>query len=232
LHSTLTDVKKAIATSGYATNGSSAQGHGVVLRHDGTIWTAGYNGYGQLGQGDTTNRTSFTQITHSKTFIDIATGDGRYPSVGAITPDKELYHWGYNGYGQLGTGNTTNQTVPYKPNALFQGGVEKIAYGGGSSYEGCIVEADNKLWAAGYSGNANLGINSTSGTNNTFKRMLGQSGVIAHWNCYGQGTSAWGVGVLYDDGRVDACGENNSYGETSTQSGNLHDVKTLKNVIF
>jgi alpha-tubulin suppressor-like RCC1 family protein len=232
LHSTLTDVKKAIATSGYATNGSSAQGHGVVLRHDGTIWTAGYNGYGQLGQGDTTNRTSFTQITHSKTFIDIATGDGRYPSVGAITPDKELYHWGYNGYGQLGTGNTTNQTVPYKPNALFQGGVEKIAYGGGSSYEGCIVEADNKLWAAGYSGNANLGINSTSGTNNTFKRMLGQSGVIAHWNCYGQGTSAWGVGVLYDDGRVDACGENNSYGETGTQSGNLHDVKTLKNVIF
>ena len=77
-----------------------------------------------------------------------------------------------------------------------------------------------------------LGIDSTAGTNNTFKRVLGQSGIIEDWNCYGHGTASWGLGVLYDDGRVDACGDNNSYGETGTQTGNLHDVKTLKNVIF
>ena len=85
---------------------------------------------------------------------------------------------------------------------------------------------------AGYSGNANLGINSFAATNNTFQRVLGQSGVIEDWNCYGQGTASWGLGVLYDDGRVDACGDNNSYGETGTQVGNLHDVATLTNVIF
>ena len=133
---------------------------------------------------------------------------------------------------QLGTGNTTNQLSPFKPNGSFQGNVSLVRIGGGASYEGVIVQSGGELWAAGYSGNANIGINSTAGTNNTFQRVLGQSGVIEDWDCFGQGTSAWGLGVLYDDGRVDACGENNSYGETGTQSSNLHDVKTLKNVIF
>ena len=66
--------------------------------------------------------------------------------------------------------------------------------GGGASTEGCILQAGNALWAAGYAGNANLGINSTAGTNNRFQRVLGQSGVIEDWNCYGQGTSGWGLG--------------------------------------
>ena len=108
----------------------------------------------------------------------------------------------------------------------------RVRIGGGASYDGCIIQSGDELWAAGYSGNGNLGIDSTAGTNNTFKRVLGQSGIIEDWNCYGHGTASWGLGVLYDDGRVDACGDNNSYGETGTQTGNLHDVKTLKNVIF
>ena len=71
--------------------------------------------------------------------------------------------------------------------------MSKASFGGGCSYEGCILQAGDALWAAGYSGNANLGINSTAGANNLFQRVLGQSGVIEDWNCYGQGTSAWGV---------------------------------------
>ena len=29
-----------------------------------------------------------------------------------LTDDGLLYAWGYNGNGQLGTGNTTNSTIP------------------------------------------------------------------------------------------------------------------------
>ena len=232
LHATMTNVKKAIPSCGYTTSGSSPTGHGLVLRNDGTLWTTGYNGYGQLGHGDTTSRKSFTQITHSSTFTDIICGDGRYACVAAITDGKELYLWGHNSYGILGDGTTTQRKTPYKPNTTFQGKVKKVIIAGGSNYEGCIVEADNELWAAGYADNANLGNGYDRGNNKTFLRVLGQTGDIAHWDCFGQGTSAWGIGVLYTDGRVDACGENNSYGECGTHVDNLHDVRVLTNVLF
>ena len=232
LHNSISNVVKAQPFCGYRTDGASPTGSGIILLSDGSIWTAGYNGYGQLGHGDTTQRTSFAQIAHASFFTDIFAGDGRYPSVGAISDQAEVYLWGNNGYGQLGTGNTTNQTSPFKPTGSFQGQITKAGFGGGASYEGCVLQAGNALFAAGYSGNGNLGIGSAVATNNTFKPILGQSGIIQDWNFYGQGTASWGIGVLYDDGRVDACGDNNSYGETGTQTSNLHDVTTLKNVIF
>ena len=37
--------------------------HTFMLKNDGTLWSCGNNQYGQLGLGDTTNRTTFTQIT-------------------------------------------------------------------------------------------------------------------------------------------------------------------------
>ena len=37
--------------------------HSLILKNDGTLWGCGCNKRGQLGLGDTTNRTTFTQIT-------------------------------------------------------------------------------------------------------------------------------------------------------------------------
>ena len=37
--------------------------HSLILKNDGTLWGCGYNGYGQLGLADATNRTTFTQVT-------------------------------------------------------------------------------------------------------------------------------------------------------------------------
>ena len=34
----------------------------LVLRGDGTAWSAGYNAYGQLGDGSTLNRKVFAQV--------------------------------------------------------------------------------------------------------------------------------------------------------------------------
>lgn len=231
LHPSLNNAVKAIAAGGYTAAGATPTGHGVVLKSDGTIWVAGYNGYGQLGLGDTTDRTSFTQITHAAFFTDIVTGDGRYPSCAAISNQHEIYLWGYNGYGQCGTGNTVNQLSPFKPAGTFQGSVSKARFGGGVSTEGCVLQADNQLWAAGYNQNGNLGLGHATDSN-TFQKVLGVSGTIEDWALYGNGTSGWGISVLYNDGRVDACGDNNSYGECGTQSGNLHDVLSLTNVIF
>ena len=37
--------------------------HSLILKNDDTLWGCGYNSGGQLGLGDTTNKTTFTQIT-------------------------------------------------------------------------------------------------------------------------------------------------------------------------
>ena len=37
--------------------------HSLILKNDGTLFGCGYNGYGQLGLGDETNRTNFSQVT-------------------------------------------------------------------------------------------------------------------------------------------------------------------------
>ena len=233
-NASLKAVKKAVIACGYAPDGNNPAGYGIVLQADGTILTTGWNGEGQLGVGDTTERHHFTplKVPEGEIFVDIFCGDGQHGSGGAITKQGELYLWGYNGYGQLGTGNTERQLTPFKPNAPFQRSVTRSVFGGGCSYEGCIVQAGNALWAAGYSETGATGIGTFNKTNATFQRVLGQSGTIEDWNVFGKGTNQWGLCVLYTDGRVDACGESSVYGETGTQTANIHNVAALTNVIF
>ena len=228
----LKNVMKAVVACGYAPDGKNPAGYGFVLQADGTVLAAGWNGEGQLGQGDTTERHHFTPLKASESFIHIFGGDGRHGSGGAITKQGELFLWGYNYYGQLGNGNTERQLIPFKPKAPFQGHVSRATFGGGSSYEGCVVQAGNALWAAGYAGNGPIGIGIFNKTNTAFQRVLGQSGVIEDWGVFGRGTDHWGLGVLYNDGRVDACGENSVYGETGTQTTNIHNVGALSPVRF
>ena len=49
------------------------ENHFAVLKSDGTVWTYGYNGNGQLGLGDTTNRTEPTKV-NIENVIDITAG--------------------------------------------------------------------------------------------------------------------------------------------------------------
>lgn len=51
----------------------SGQDFTVALKSDGTVWTYGYNGNGQLGLGDTTNRTEPTKV-NIENVIDITAG--------------------------------------------------------------------------------------------------------------------------------------------------------------
>ena len=39
--------------------------HSIVMKTDGTVWVAGYNGDGQLGDGTITDRNKFTKVVSS-----------------------------------------------------------------------------------------------------------------------------------------------------------------------
>ena len=84
----------------------------LVLCTDGTLHASGYNGYGQLGLGDTTQRNQFNQVPVISNVVAARLGRERYTTAYALTAEGKLYAWGYNGDGQLGDGGTAQANIP------------------------------------------------------------------------------------------------------------------------
>ncbi|WP_422614018.1 RCC1 domain-containing protein, partial [Bifidobacterium indicum] len=101
--------------AGVAFTAVSAGGnHSMALDRDGNIWTWGYNGSGQLGDGTTTNRTTPVKAATPAGVAFTAISAGGNHSM-ALDRDGNIWTWGYNGYRQLGDGTTTtNRTTPVR----------------------------------------------------------------------------------------------------------------------
>jgi alpha-tubulin suppressor-like RCC1 family protein len=100
-------------TAGGGTNWSqvSAGGnHTAAVKQDGTNWTWGCNGGGQLGDGTTTNRSSpGTTAGGGTNWCQVSGGSGH---TAAVKTDGTLWTWGCNSGGQLGDGSTTLRSSP------------------------------------------------------------------------------------------------------------------------
>jgi alpha-tubulin suppressor-like RCC1 family protein len=109
---TVTTRSSPVTTTGGGTNWkqvASGSTHSAAVKTDGTLWTWGYNGNGQLGTGVTTNRSSPGTTTGGGTnWRQVACGY----STAAVKTDGTLWTWGYNNYGQLGDGTTTDRSSP------------------------------------------------------------------------------------------------------------------------
>ena len=80
-----------------------------ILKNDGTLWGCGYNKFGQLGLGDTIDRSTFT-------IASINTNDVKSVYCGndhtlILKNDGTLWGCGYNGFGQLGLGDTNDRNI-------------------------------------------------------------------------------------------------------------------------
>ena len=88
-----------------------------VLTHDGKVHGTGYNGYGQLGINNGDNQSSWAEmiLTMLKTGETVehifCGGQGSYQSFGLLTNQGRVYTCGYNGYGQLGVGDSSQRTT-------------------------------------------------------------------------------------------------------------------------
>jgi alpha-tubulin suppressor-like RCC1 family protein len=89
----------------------------MAIKTDGTMWSWGRNNYGQLGLGDTTNRSSPVQVGASSNWLNIAAGTYGNHAV-AIKTDGTLWTWGQNNNNQLGLGDTTSRSSPVQVGAL------------------------------------------------------------------------------------------------------------------
>ena len=109
----------AVATNGALAGKTVVQigagGHKTcALTSDGSAYCWGDNLYGQVGDGTTTARTTPVAVSTAgalagKTIIQIT---GAYNHTCALSSEGLAYCWGYNSYGNLGDGTTTQRTVP------------------------------------------------------------------------------------------------------------------------
>jgi flagellin-like protein len=132
--------------------------HSCGIRSDGRVTCWGWNGNNQIGDGTGTDATSPTLTTDTSVYTDIDTGDSN--SCGIRANDSRVLCWGYNGNGQLGTGDTTQManptlttdTTPYK----------MISTG---SYFTCGVNINGKVLCTGLNTNGQLGVGDTTNRN-------------------------------------------------------------------
>jgi len=90
----------------------------IAVKADGTLWSWGYNYYGQLGLGNTTNYSSPKQVGALTNWSRVIVGGGGAGWVAAIRTDGTLWTWGYNDAGELGLGSITNYSSPVQVGAL------------------------------------------------------------------------------------------------------------------
>ena len=152
LVSSLSNVANVVAT--YCSNGTTANGHTLALLTDGTVYATGYNGYGQLGLNTTVNVSAFTKITTLSNIASIGCAGGFYGFSWALSTAGTLYTWGYNAQGACGTGNVTQQLVPYSLAAAGFNGIIAQVETHTSGYAGhqyvVVLDTNNKLWFAGW----------------------------------------------------------------------------------
>jgi alpha-tubulin suppressor-like RCC1 family protein len=103
-------------------NGSST----CALSKAGAVQCWGLNQYGELGNGTFTNSSTPVPVTGLQSGV-AQIGVGQY-SACALTSAGAVQCWGYGGYGQLGSGTTTNASTPV-PVAGLNGGVTAIGVG-------------------------------------------------------------------------------------------------------
>lgn len=152
--------------------------HCIALDDQGDVWTWGYNGYGQLGRGNTSNGYSPRRVPREwlggEEIIDVLAAGMEYGYCVVRTKSNYLYSWGYNGYGQLGVGDTTDRWKPVKIlafNPITAGGILKFASSGASSASFHVLDGNGYMWHAGYNGYGTA-LNGSTTNNTTLARSV------------------------------------------------------------
>ena len=140
--------------------GCSREGysHTIAVKTDGTLWSWGHGGLGQLGLGNTSYYSSPKQVGALTTW-SIPGGDQNGNSASGRTSfglatDGTLWAWGENNEGQLGRNNRTNYTSPVQVDGTWL----DIS----SAYKATAgLKSDGTLWTWGRNAWGELGDNTT-----------------------------------------------------------------------
>jgi alpha-tubulin suppressor-like RCC1 family protein len=203
--------------------------HSIALSSDGRIAAWGYNGFGQLGVGTAVDslvpvNVTTTGVLSGKTVIAIAAG--QFHNL-ALCTDGTLAAWGYNFYGQLGNGLTSNSSTPVavsKTGVLTGKTIIAIAAG---TYHSFALCSDGTLAAWGYNGNGELGNGGTGFS--PLPVAVDTTGVLAGKTIAAVFAGSFHNFALCTDGTLAGWGYN-GYWQLGDNSVNSRSVPVLVNV--
>ncbi len=194
----------------------------IAIMENGDLYCWGYNYYGQIGNGNSSNN----QLTPFKVLSDV-----KYVScsanycISAITENGDLYCWGRNNYGEVGNGSTITQTVPVKVLSDVKYVVHSSNYSHSSGYSASVsaIMENGDLYCWGYNNCGQVGNNSTNIQRTPFKVLSGVKSVsYSDYYCISAITES---GDLY-------CWGYNNHGQAGNGStiNQLIPLKILSNI--
>ena len=130
--------------------------HTCALLATGAVKCWGYNSYGQLGDGSTTNSTVPVDVVGLNSGV-VQIDLGNEFSC-ALLETGAVKCWGYNSNGQLGDGSATHRYVP-RPVSGLSSGVSRITAG---IHHACAVLSGGAVKCWGYGGYGQVGDGGTS----------------------------------------------------------------------
>jgi len=183
--------------------------HSLALCSDGTLAAWGYNVYGQLGNNSAAPSNVPVAVDQSgvlagKTVIAISAGP--FHNL-ALCADGTVAAWGYNNYGQLGTGDKVTSRVPVTVNPFGALAGKQVVAVAAAAYSSFALCADGTLTAWGYNDEGELGDGTMS--NRIVPVAVDTSGVLAGKQISSVTAGQYHTLALCTDGTLVAWGYNN-----------------------
>jgi len=198
----------AISTGSYNT---------CALIAGGSLKCWGWNGLGQLGNGNTTDSSVPVTISGLSQLMAVAEG---YGHTCVLTTNGEVKCLGYNEYGQLGNNSKTNSSTPVKVSGL-SGPLGGISL---ADVHSCVYKVDGTTYCWGLNDVGELG-NGTTVDSPKPVQVSGSTGVLTTINAGG----GQACGLTVSGGLK--CWGDNTYGQlgdgTTTNRSTLNTVPSL-----
>jgi alpha-tubulin suppressor-like RCC1 family protein len=150
------DVVYSVKSYRYYDTDAKGSSHGLLMRRTDagvtSVYTAGYNAWGQRGDGTTTSSVTPYLVPNMSDVADIVSTGGNPATILALKSNGDLYAWGHSGGGKSGLG-TTNVLSP----TLVMSGVSKLltreldSHRYGYNVQVFVRRTDDKVYCWGYS---------------------------------------------------------------------------------
>jgi len=121
-----------------------------------TLWTWGYNEYGQLGDGNNVNVNTPQQIGVSNSWRSVSAGAYHTLALEFTTGGSRLMGWGLNQFGQLGDNTVFPKNIPTQIGTDVNWQTVVTGY-----FHSLAKKTTGTLWTWGYNGDYQLGSGNT-----------------------------------------------------------------------